>query len=307
MHFFIKKPAKTAFKPRYYLHLIIPLFAKSKNIEEERRNNFREWSIERFEKITSRLKVKVNYAFGFSGAKEREGRVSKQYGKGTNKGKLIRERISSILSILKNASSNIFERSFVILIDGTGRINYDSVITVLKSLISGEELILGCRMGKFAISKKRRSVELFENFLVSEKYKVHLPDAQCGCWGFRLTVKEHLPFDSEQYSVEIELLINALKNNIDISYVPIKTFANTRTSSFKPGDNFNKLKFISRVLQFDRFDLESKYIKFRKEKNIPLLPSYTKLFRKIKTTYKRKLRCKNKCGVRCSTPVVKIR
>jgi hypothetical protein len=306
-------PSKTYLKPRYYLHLIVPLFASSKDskkvqeVECERNEKFRNWRLGRFEKIASRLKVKPNYELGYCGSEERRGRVNKKYGKGTTKGKLIREKVSSILSILRNSSISIFERTFVVLVDGTGRIDYDSVISVLKALISGEELVLGCRLGKFAISGKRKSVELFENFLVSEKYKVYLPDGQCGCWGFRLNIKKYLPFDAEKYSVEIELLIKAVSNNINICFVPIKTNPDTRRSGFKAKDNFDKLNFISKELQFDRFDLEAKHIKFKKEKRITLPYTYTDLFKKIKIAYKRKLRCKNKCGAICPYPVSKIR
>ncbi|MFA5063799.1 MAG: hypothetical protein WC578_07035 [Candidatus Omnitrophota bacterium] len=260
-----------------------------------------------FKKIADKLKVKVNYMEGYCGQEDRQGSINKRYGKGTTKGQFIREKISVILTTLRDVSIKLEEKTFVILIDGTGRIDYNSVVTVLKSLISGEELVLSCRLGKLAVSKKRETVELFENFLVSEKYRVYLPDAQCGCWGFRLTAKDRLPFDSEKYSIEIELLINALKNNINVCFAPVKTIPDTRTSSFKAKDNFDKLKFIAKSLQFDRFDLEAKYLKFIKEKRKKLPASYAALFKKIKREYKNRLRCRNKCGIKCLSQVTKIR
>ncbi len=294
-------------KFRYYLYLIVPMFARNKEIEKKRSTDFREWSIHKFENKMHKLRVKHNYMIGECGDEERQGGVSKKYDRSTGKGKLIREKISGILSDIEGKPS-LFRKTFIIAIDGTGRIEYDSIITVLKSLISGEQVVLSCRMRKFAISRARKPIELFENFLVSEKYKVHLPDGQCGCWGFRMDVKNNFSFDSEKYSVELELLINALEKSLNFCFVPIKTIPNKNTSSFKIVDSLYKLNFLAKSLKIDRFDLIGRYEKFKKEKRTELPSGYTALFKRIRTTHSySQSKCKGICNTKCPTPITKIK
>jgi hypothetical protein len=143
--------------------------------------------------------------------------------------------------------------SFVILIDGSGKIEFDAVKEVLAALERNEHVVLGCRQYNLYMSKERVWAEGFENFLITRTFGLaEIPDAQCGCWGFSTRLLDRLPFTATGYEVETDLLICALQSGVDPCFVPVirkKPPEGEEPTLFSPKDHLAKLAFIMNRLR----------------------------------------------------------
>lgn len=288
----------------YYICLIVPAFADTLEEEEKRKQAFRKWSEESFKpKIRELLgngNFKIELLLGFTGSIDEVSSLEMSYKGITPKGLIIRGKMLSIINKLDVAER---EESFIILIDGSGKIEYNCVLSVIKALVHGENIILGCRhSASYGIKDDRKNIELFENFIVSEKFKIKLPDAQCGCWGLRTNLLKKISLTANGYEIELDLLVSALDSSLDICYFPVKIVEEaTKISSFTPEQHINKLIFLLNKLSFDEFILKALYEKFIVKFEIPLPESYVADFKKINLDYhKNNPRCYYGCDRPCT-------
>jgi len=167
-------------------------------------------------------------------------------------------------------------------IDGDGReINFDEIFKIIKEL-KRHSFVLSCRAEMLYLGGIRETIELFENFLIEEKFGIYLPDVQCGCWGFHahLVKKIFRGITASGFEIELDLIVNMLKNSIypRFSRIKIKKTLNSSSEEFKPWEHFQKLRFLLLKISWGIPILKEKYQKFiiRFCKELPL--EYIKLF-----------------------------
>lgn len=291
----------------YYICLIVPMFVDSPEEEEKRKWDFREWSKQslkpKLKRILGDSQYKIELLLGFTGGEDTIGNLVIEYQGRTPKGLLVRGKLLSITNKLDIAER---EEGFVVLVDGSGKIDYDCILDIIEALTGGENIVLGCRhKDSFGIKDERKNIELFENFLVSEKFKIMLPDAQCGCWGFRANLLKKLPLTANSYEIELDLLISALDSRLDVCFLPVNIIEEaTKVTSFTPEQHINKLNFLLNKLSFDEFILKGMYEKFKIEKELFLPESYVSMFKTISLSYhKHNPRCYSGCTKPCTKTI----
>jgi len=184
------------------------------------------------------------------------------------KGEWVTNGLKTILG--KLADHSYAEHEVIILIDGSGKIDFDVVEEVARHLEEGDPLILGYRKDPCqTMDSARVEIEAFENFLVAEKFKINLVDAQCGCWGFQADMLRDFPFMAQSYGIELDVVIAALNANISPRYTPVKlvpvtTTAGTKQTDYQAGDDIKKLEFISYRLGIDTELLQHYVDKYHK-------------------------------------------
>lgn len=282
-----------------FICIIIPAFADNIQEEERRKINIERWGIDVFKPKIRKMYGKGNYRIeflvGYTGSEDKIGELERKYGGMTPKGLLIKEKIIYIINTIKVSD---LSSCFVILIDGSGKIVYDSVFNVLKTFENGSEVILGCRQhGRWGIPEDRKRIEVFENFLVSEKYKIQLPDAQCGCWGIRGDILKNISLTAMGYEIELDLITCALESNLDICFAPIKINpSRTKKSSFKIEHHIRKLEFLLHKLSYDDYILKALLKKFENKKGIKLPQWYLEEINEVKFDFlKRNPKCFSGC------------
>lgn len=154
---------------------------------------------------------------------------------------------------------NVGYDDIVMLIDGTGKIDFSAIPDFIKKFSADQEVgfLFAQRPWEhetWGMTEERKEIELFENFLIQSKLSVmnripeksnhlfyangkykHFRDLQCGCWAFRgkhfAAVVEKLT--AFHYELEVDVFIAAFEvfahlkadgKRIDssfISYVPV--------------------------------------------------------------------------------------
>ncbi|MBF0456585.1 MAG: hypothetical protein HQK99_01655 [Nitrospirae bacterium] len=280
------------------LYLIVPFFAPSVTIEKQRIREFREWRTEVLQPaIEENYKdAKIEYLVAATDQVDRIGEgIYIKYDGVTPKGLMVRGKL---LSVFKEP---IDTEGYLILIDGSGKIVYDAVREVLEALTKGKHVVLGCRPKGYGISEERKAIEMFENFLLEEKYGVVLPDAQCGCWGVRVSNLKDIPLTANSYEIELDLVSSSIEHSLCISYVPVEIKVDqSPVTNFKYEANKTKLKFLSNKLGFDNYILKAVYNKFQDIYKTPLPPDYVDYIDTLKSPQdKNKYICKGGCGYSC--------
>lgn len=202
-----------------------------------------------------------------TGTIESIGKVSVKY-EGCPKGQFVRLKLASILH-----SVPVPERAetFVVLVDGSGTIEWGGVATVCR-LLKEAEVVLAKRPGTdWGIPEDRKRIERFENFLVEERFRVALPDAQCGCWGFRASVMQALPLTALGYEIELDLLISALTSGLVVRFASVTILEGPRHSSFDVDQNRAKLVFLMDRLGYNALHLKNvlSYFQVRSSDRLP--------------------------------------
>ncbi|PIZ88050.1 MAG: hypothetical protein COX91_02210 [Candidatus Nealsonbacteria bacterium CG_4_10_14_0_2_um_filter_39_15] len=290
------------------ISILVPFFVSGKNKEEiikeenKRRAIFREWRLTKFEPQIKNLfkDVIIDYLLAFTEQIDRVGQsLVVKYEGATPKGTMVRGKLLSLISKIDYSD---IDKNYLILIDGSGKIEFDSVFKVLKALVIGKQVILGCRFKGSGISLRRKKVEIFENFLVSERYKVDLPDAQCGCWGIRVGILKSLSLTANSYEIELDLVTSALESNLSICFVPVKAFFKAGTG-FTSKEDLTKLNFLVNKLGLDEYILNALYEKFKKTYGLSLDSNYLNYFKEIPFL---KFRKKFDCLKGCKKPCQKV-
>ena len=176
-----------------------------------------------------------------------------------------------LLAILDSVPPETRHQSYFVHIDGSGAIDFSGIELVLKELIRNDkDVALGRRPEDhpdwFMGNPDRKTVELFENFLLERRYQEEvtrqfggdLPDAQAGCWGLKLGVLKHIGLTAQEYGLEFDVAASALAARLSIGFTDNLT-PGQRTSSAFGGfqTSIRKLRFILHKLDFTKSDLRT--------------------------------------------------
>lgn len=205
------------------------------------------------------------------------------------KGLAIRLELLAVLDLLDTSEPCYRNRSYFVMIDGSGAFSYDSIGLVLDKLINeGAAVVLGKRPGKdpkwLMDSPDRKKVELFEKFLLETRYREEiddierrydtslrlddpradppirneLPDSQAGCWGICLGAAKHLGLTAQNYGLEFDLTASALAARLPIQFTDeLKPGERAGGSSFSGFDTaILKLGFVLHKLGYNKSDLK---------------------------------------------------
>jgi hypothetical protein len=194
------------------------------------------------------------------------------------KGKWVLQALSSILE--RQATSNYSDHDVVVMMDGSGKIDFSGACKIAERLAAGDRLVLGYRKDpRETMDGKRVDIEAFENFLVECCYKVALRDAQCGCWGFQGQMLSKLPLIAQSYAIEIDILIAALSINmeprfIEVDLYPAVTATGAKQTDYDPSEDMKKLQFICYRLNIDHGQIPFYIERFKSDKRISLPETY---------------------------------
>lgn len=237
--------------------------------------------------------------------------IRKEYYDMVPKGNAIRDLLGAITNI-ETTLSNVY----VLFFDGDGQIPYDSehspIFPLLKELKNGRDVIFGCRGGKYGIGSPRSAIEKFELFLVSNKYGIHLPDGQCGCWGFKARILDGIALRAQGFEIELDLLTSCLRRKIylDFIHTPVESELG---SEFKAVDHQRKLFFLAERFQWDREFTIKKRDEYLKNETLPqsyiemiettdwpyIDPRESNQLDRLVSTKKVVPACLGKCGLEC--------
>jgi hypothetical protein len=271
------------------LYLCAPIFSGEEETENRRYINFTNWFydenvVKEFERCGIH-RSNIHEMLPRRNEISTDGPIVTEYKGMVQKGRTVRNKLESV---------DVSKDNYFILIDGDGDIPFESVFKVITALESGEDIVIACRVEEEGISEERHLIEQFENFVVSEICKVDLPDAQCGCWGFRTSVLRELALSANGFELEIDLAITALQNGLEPSYIPVKISNAPTETTFEVGKvDFDKLKFIVEKLKIDKYILMSKLEKFKKFSGNELPDDYMDMLNKLQIPEikKKKLTC----------------
>jgi len=236
--------------------LISPLFTERLEECHSRKKNLDKWVVDNFYKICDERKFDSDYHVGAPDDKNTQQALQRALEEGSlenasylkkelcPKGKWIRQMLQKVIDW--QAENYYVKRNVIIHIDGSGKIDFNSTLKVLDKLVGGDPLVLGYRKNPLdTMLKERVDIEKFENFLVGYKFKILLPDAQCGCWGINGDLLSKITLTSLAYSIELDLVISALSVGIEPRYISVDLNPETVSSSdFKKEEHINKLHFL---------------------------------------------------------------
>jgi len=154
-----------------------------------------------------------------------------------------------ILECIKNCTS---QPEFVIMCDGSGTIPYEYILEVFQELTSDSSIygVMANRGENKSISEERLLIERFEIYVLKKHYdyKKNIPDGQCGLWGYRTFNKNNpnkkIILTAKSYDIELDLLGELLKNNLNFSFININLPPREVSSSFTYENNLKKMRFL---------------------------------------------------------------
>ncbi len=142
---------------------------------------------------------------------------------GTGKGNGVRQALAEILANpLRSLPGG--ERFFVML-DADGTYPADAIPRFVEALESGEEVVLGSRLGGSiadgAISDLNRLGNRLLSALASLLYRVPVTDVCTGMWGFREDALQRFGLVAEGFDLEADLFASACEQGIRMRELPI--------------------------------------------------------------------------------------
>lgn len=154
-----------------------------------------------------------------------------------------------ILECIKNCTS---PPEFVIMCDGSGAIPYKYILEIFQELTSDSSIygVMANRGKNKSISEERLLIERFEIYVLKKHYdyKKSIPDGQCGLWGYRTSIKnnsgEKIKLTAKSYDIELDLLGELLKNNLNFSFINVDLPTREVQSSFTYENNLKKMQFL---------------------------------------------------------------
>lgn len=175
---------------------------------------------------------------------------------------------------------DLTEKDVIVYMDGN-QIKFDNLFNILNFIKKNDKcFVTSCRLNGMGISGERGVIERFENFLLSQKYGLpHLPDAQCGCWGFRGDyLKEMLAsLKSDTFEIELEVMNFFLERGKMPAYIGMDV-GTPEDTTFNEKHSIPKLLKLSHWLQFNRKKLIELAEKFQKKYCTMLPPKYITYF-----------------------------
>ena len=93
----------------------------------------------------------------------------------------------------------------------------------LTTLRDGADVVIGHRaqMEEAAMTRVNRIGNVLLSWLFSAVYQRWIPDICSGMWGFRREVAEKFTLTSNDFTLEADMLVNAVRNGYRIKQVPI--------------------------------------------------------------------------------------
>lgn len=154
-------------------------------------------------------------------------------------------------SILQHLHDKLYrEPSAVVMLDGSGKIDFGVLKALCLRLQRGDQVLLGYRKEPLVtMAKERVTIEQFENYLLSQRFHVVLPDAQCGCWAFSTRLFCSIPFIARTYDIELDLLIGVLSAGIEPKFIEVELVRQVdatgqNQTSFTFDANIKKMYFL---------------------------------------------------------------
>jgi hypothetical protein len=197
-----------------------------------------------------------------------------------SKGIAVRNKLLAIKKDNEELGHPIKDDDIIIYFDGDNQIPLGDSIGELVKQLKNYDYVIACRGDKYGIEYPRVPVESFENFLVSNTFFVSLPDAQCGCWGFKgKFLDELLKFlTAEGFEIELDVLIYFLTKKIYPHYIKVDVKEEGK-SEFKVNEDHRiKLRFLLIKLGLLPKDLPNMLSLFTQKTSLILPSDYTKLF-----------------------------
>src|SRR2546428_1691585 len=142
---------------------------------------------------------------------------------GTGKGNGVRQALAEILA---NPVRRLpAGERFVVMLDADGTYPADAIPRFVEALESGEEVVLGSRLGGSiadgAISDLNRLGNRLPSALASLLYRVPRTDVCTGMWGVREDALQRLGLAAEGFELEAELFAAACERGIRMRGLPI--------------------------------------------------------------------------------------
>jgi glycosyltransferase involved in cell wall biosynthesis len=156
----------------------------------------------------------------------------------------------------------IDEKSFdsFITIDGDRQHPPEYIVTLLKKLAEGYDVVMGNRMSDTSSMPGHR---VFSNRLsswgISVVLRENIPDSQCGFRGFRRWVIEKINPSVDNYAIESEIALQSGFLGAKIGFVEIPAIYDGQESHLKPlPQTINITKTIVKYFIKDRFGIKGK-------------------------------------------------
>ena len=184
-------------------------------------------------------------------AKEKGANVFIQKGKG--KGVGIRQTIElcsprhvvdKTLSLSSGSCDRIFEimllldTDYLVMLDADGTYPPRYIPTMIKSLESGSDVVLGSRfkgtIEEGAMSRMNRIGNKILSTLASILYRHECSDICTGMWAFRSDALQSLELESNHFELEAELFAESVKKGLRVSEVPINYLPRKGTTKLIP-------------------------------------------------------------------------
>jgi len=174
-----------------------------------------------------------------------------------NKGLIVRWGIEELIAD---------KAEFVLHIDGSGKFDLTEVPKIIAGMLEPEVDAILTNRDKSGMNKFRTTLEKFETYVILKIYPcAKIDDGQSGCWCIRLSNGDRcLHLTALGYEIELDVLLNLLKQKRNIVWMPI-TVKNTGRSQFNFSSNIRKIEWLSKNLPISKKVVLELLEIFRKE------------------------------------------
>lgn len=123
---------------------------------------------------------------------------------------------------LKTGIDYVLQHGFtkIVLMDADGQHDADNLKVILEKL-ENYDLVLGYRKSSFAAGGLRFIGNRIESWLIKIMYGKYVRDPLCGYRAFKGKIYKQIEWESSGYGVETEMIVKAIKRNINYAEVPV--------------------------------------------------------------------------------------
>lgn len=139
---------------------------------------------------------------------------------------------------------------YIIAMDGDGQHSISDIDMFLKEAASGENFVVGNRMGNpVGMPQTRVITNNVMSWLLSKMVSQKIPDTQCGFRLISREVLEKIKFRTNKFEVESEILLKAAKEGFTIKSIPIQSiyFRHIKSKIHPFLDTFRFIRFLFTV------------------------------------------------------------
>jgi glycosyltransferase involved in cell wall biosynthesis len=138
---------------------------------------------------------------------------------------------------------------WVIMMDGDGQHHTEDLMGIMEATrIGGVEFVTGNRMQSTkTMPALRYWTNRFMSFVISKMCHQNIPDTQCGYRLLSVNALKRIKLESGKYDIESEMLIQAAREGMKISSVPVQTIYGDEISAINPF--LDTIRFFSLVLK----------------------------------------------------------